>query len=224
MIKKFTFYPVIIILAGFLILTTGCDKVEPKEPLKDIDGNIYETVTILTQEWMAEDLKTTKLNDGSPIIYISDNLAWSSLITPGYCWYDNEVVNNFKFGALYNWYTVSSQKLCPEGWHVPTHDDLLTLANNLGGSEIAGGKLKETSHWETPNQGATNSYGFTSVPGGFRETDGIFSSTNQMSGYWSSTPSGDTYARTIELYYDTNSAVIGEVNLKKGFAVRCVKN
>jgi uncharacterized protein (TIGR02145 family) len=226
MIKKFTIYPAIIIFAGLMILASGCDKDETREPLKDIDGNIYETVTLFTQEWMAEDLKTTKLNDGSPITYISENQDWSNLITPGYCLYNNDQTNKFVYGALYNWYTVNSQKLCPEGWHVPTQADFTTMINNLGGNDLAGGKLKEssTSHWLTPNQGATNSYGFTSLPGGFRETDGSFSSTTLMSGYWSSTPSGDTFARTMELYYDSNSANNGEVNLKKGFAVRCVKD
>src|SRR5664279_2133742 len=89
----------------------------PPAVVTDIDGNVYTTVTIGTQVWMVENLKTTKYNDGTSIPNITDGAAWESLTTPGYCFYNNEAANKTTYGALYNWYTVNSSKLAPTGWH-----------------------------------------------------------------------------------------------------------
>ena len=112
--------------------------------INDIDGNAYNKVTIGRQTWLVENLRTTKYNDGTLIPLVQDNTAWSNLITPGYCWFDNdEVANKNPYGALYNWYAVNTGKLCPSGWHVPTDTEWTTLIDNLGGLDVAGGKLKE---------------------------------------------------------------------------------
>ena len=110
----------------------------------DIDGNIYNTVKIGNQAWMAENLKTTKYNNGTEIPLIVDKPAWEALMTGGYCWYNNEDVNKNIYGALYNWYAVNTGNLCPIGWHVPSYNEWDILAAYLGGVDIAGGKLKET--------------------------------------------------------------------------------
>jgi hypothetical protein len=91
--------------------------------IADVDGNLYKTIQIGTQIWMAENLKTTRFNDGAPIPYVTDDIEWEKLTTPGYCWYDNDP-SSFKdiYGALYNWYAVNTYKLCPIGWHVPTNE------------------------------------------------------------------------------------------------------
>ena len=113
-------------------------------------------------------------NDNSNIPLVSDNSEWTNLLTPGYCWYNNnEDANKTVYGALYNWYTVNTGKLCPIGWHVPIKEEwmkLLTFINDNGG------KLKEVgmAHWHFPNVGATNSSGFTALPGGFRSRTGNF--------------------------------------------------
>ena len=139
--------------------------------IKDIDGNKYKTVTIGTQVWMAENLKTTKFNDGTPIPMVKENDAWANLTTPAFSWYNNDSIDNKRnYGALYNWYTVSTNKLCPVGWHVPTEAEWATITAYLGEVGLAGGKLKDagTVHWRTPNTGATNESGFTALPGGYR--------------------------------------------------------
>ena len=91
------------------------------ETVADIEGNIYSALRIGNQIWMAENLKTTKFNDGTLIPFVSSNLEWNKLSQPAYCWYNNDELNNRKlYGALYNWFAVETGKLCPLGWHVPT--------------------------------------------------------------------------------------------------------
>ena len=118
---------------------------------------------------MAENLRTTKYNDGTPIPQVTDAAAWSNLMTPGYCWYNNDAAKYKEtYGALYNWYTVNIGNLCPSGWHVPADTEWMVLTAHLGGEKISGGKLKETGtlHWDKPNLRATNETGFTALPGG----------------------------------------------------------
>jgi len=110
--------------------------------ITDIDGNYYTTVTIGTQVWMVENLKTTKYNDGTGIPLVTDNTVWCNLSTPGYCWYNNdETTYKNPYGALYNWHTVHTGKLCPSGWHVPTDSEWITLTSYFGGMNTAD-KLK----------------------------------------------------------------------------------
>ncbi len=138
----------------------------------DIDNNHYEAVRIGSQLWMAENLKTTRYNDGTPIPLVTDSLEWDNLVTPAYCWYRNDPVTYGEtYGALYNLHVVSTGILCPSGWHVPSDAEWTVLSDYLGGESVAGGKLKEagTTHWYTPNAGATNETGFTALPGGIRE-------------------------------------------------------
>ncbi len=120
---------------GFLLnlillasLALGCSKDEEFATIRDIEGNEYATVTINTQVWMAENLKTTTYNDGSAIGNFGDNdIAWFNTTTSAYCWYDNGSSNKETYGALYNGYAVSTGKLCPFGWHVPSRDEWLVL-------------------------------------------------------------------------------------------------
>ena len=101
-----------------------------------------------TQTWMAENLRSTTLNDGTDIPFVPDVTAWAALTTPGYCWFQSDSLG---YGALYNWYTVNTGKLCPEGWHVPADEEWTILTDFLGGKSVAGGKLKEagTYHWQS---------------------------------------------------------------------------
>jgi uncharacterized protein (TIGR02145 family) len=145
----------------------------------DIDGNAYNIVTIGGQAWMKENLKVTKYKDGTTIPLVTATGAWVALTTPGYSFYNNSVTGGV-YGALYNWYTVNTGKLCPTGWHVPSTTEWTTLETFLGGASVAGGKLKETgtSKWFSPNTGATNETGFTALPGGARNYLGT------MKQYW----------------------------------------
>ena len=148
--------------------------------ISDIDGNEYETVKIGSQWWMAENLKTTRCNDGTLIPLVSNDSSWQNLLTPGYCWYNNDsIAYADPYGALYNYYSVAdtnSSNICPIDWHVPSSAEWTTLTGFLGGTFVAGGKMKETgtAHWANPNTGATNESGFTGLPGGIRVTTGSY--------------------------------------------------
>jgi uncharacterized protein (TIGR02145 family) len=154
-------------VSAILFMTLSLTVLQAQN-VTDIEGNDYTTVTIGTQTWMGENLKTTKLTDGESIPKITENAAWPNLATPAYCWYNNDETAHKKiYGALYNWYTVNTGKLCPTGWHIPSDDEWKTMIAFLGGAE-AGNKLQEvgTTHWTTQNEGATNKSGFTALPGG----------------------------------------------------------
>ncbi|KPK83082.1 MAG: hypothetical protein AMS27_13335 [Bacteroides sp. SM23_62_1] len=192
----------------------------------DMDGNVYHTVTIGTQVWMVENLKTTKYNDGTAIPLVTNETTWSNLTTPGYCWLNNDSLTyKNPYGALYNWYVVNSNKLCPTNWHVPTEGEWTTLMNYLGGSDIAGGKLKEagTIHWLTPNTGATNETGFTALPGSGRSYTGQFGLLNKFGNWWSSTEENE-YAFAVGVNFDDSHLGSFFIIKKSGSSVRCVKD
>ena len=213
-----------------LVSITSCKK-EKNEPViddgpvieygsvSDIEGNTYKSVLIGTQTWMAENLKTSKFNDGTSIPLETDNKAWINLTSSGFCWYNNDqVTNGNTYGALYNWFAIStttngSRNVCPAGWHIPTDTDWTILTTYLEGESIAGGKLKETgtTHWFKPNTGATNKTGFTALPGGgrfFTYVSGaiiaIFSNYGTDCLFWSSTESDSLNAFSSEMSFADN--------------------
>jgi uncharacterized protein (TIGR02145 family) len=196
--------------------------------ISDKDGNIYNTINIGNQVWMKENLRATKLNDGTNILLETDNATWISLTNPAYCWYNNDESSNKNiYGALYNWFTVETGKLCPAGWRVPSYDDWFTLIYLLGGESIAGGKLKETgtTHWTSPNAGATDEYGFTALPSGDRiGADGGFFNLGGYAVYWSSDQSSTTQSIDQVLVFDDSNFRIGYDNKTAGFSVRCVRD
>ena len=154
--------------------------------LTHIDGNEYNTVQIGTQTWMTDNLKTTTYNDGTPIPNVTDGATWGALITPAYSWYNNDINNKDPYGALYNWYAVETENLCPSGWHVPGDEEWKELEIFLGMTpEQADGiewrgmdqgtKLKNSSGWNggIADKG-TNIVGFNALPRGYRNYDGNF--------------------------------------------------
>jgi uncharacterized protein (TIGR02145 family) len=193
--------------------------------LKDIDGNSYTTIKIGNQFWMAENLKATKFNDGTDIPLVNYGKSWSNLISPGYCWFNNDVTG-YKaiYGALYNGYTVSTGKLCPVGWHVPAASEWTILINYCG-ENVAGGKLKEINlqYWMGPNEGATNETGFKALPSGCRGNLGMFMDRRLRGHWWSSTEVDDTIWDSSMSY--SHSTVDGGTDRKQsGLSVRCVKD
>lgn len=214
-----------------LIGTTTCEGT-----VTDHDGNVYPVVAIGTQCWMEENLSTTTYNDGTPIAHITDDTTWSTYgvhSTGAYCLYgDDGSVSpppSPAYGLLYNWYAVSAPDgLCPTGWHVPTDAEWETLGNYLGGDSVAGGALKETgtTDWWSPNTGATNSSGFTALPGGYRDDLGTFLNVG-YEGYWWSATENKTYATNAWYRYMVYYG--GYVNRSYdskafGFSVRCVRD
>ena len=195
--------------------------------ITDADGNIYHAVTIGTQTWMVENLKTTRYNDGTPIPLDTNTNTWGYLTTGAYCWYNNDSASNKNtYGALYNWYAVNTGKLAPTGWHVPSDSEWETLGNYLGGDSVAGGPLKEsgTAHWLSPNTGATNSSDFSALPGGEHHGNGVFYNVGYDGFWWSSTAYSATgsWARYIICHFA--GVYSWYVNNADGFSVRCVKD
>jgi uncharacterized protein (TIGR02145 family) len=192
--------------------------------VSDIEGNIYKTIQIGTQNWMAENLRTIKYNDGNSIPNVTDNDIWYGFESAAYCWYNNDgAIHKDIYGALYNYYTVNTSKLCPTGWHVPSDEEWTTLTTYLGGVNVAGGKLKETgtTHWNSPNSGATNESGFTALPGGSRYIGiGLFSDYEVRSSWWSATL---PFLRLIWFDQITlDRLTFGSPSY--GFSVRCVQD
>jgi uncharacterized protein (TIGR02145 family) len=189
--------------------------------VSDVEGNVYKTVTIGNQVWMAENLKTTKYNDGTNITMAAGNLP----TTEAYFYYDNDISNKDIYGALYNWYAVNTAKLCPTGWHVPNNAEWQTLTDYLGGFYVAGGKMKEEgyNHWLAPNTGATNESGFTALPGGwaihaYMGESAYFSSSSEYE-------TNNSWSYYLNLFYNSSAGGIGGATFKEyGYSVRCLKN
>ena len=194
--------------------------------LIDSDGNTYPTITIGNQVWMAENLKVTHYRNGDAIPNETDAGTWAGLSTGAYCWYDNDQTTNEKYGVLYNWYAVDdSRGLCPEGWHVPTHAEWTTLTTYLGGTSVAGGKMKATSDlWTSPNIAATNSSSFSGLPGGYRGSDGSFYSIGSGGLWWSSTEYSSSGAWGRYLSYDDGTVYVYNYVKRSGFSVRCLRD
>ncbi|MGD8305957.1 MAG: fibrobacter succinogenes major paralogous domain-containing protein [Ignavibacteria bacterium] len=205
--------------------------------LKDIEENVYKTVKIGNQWWMAENLKTTKFNDNSPIQLSIDKKSWNKRLTPSYCWYEYDSSYKNICGAFYNLSAVITGKLCPSGWHVPSNDDWNTLFVYLGGNEVTsggvsktvGGKLKtvDSTLWMSPNVGATNESGFSILPYSF--DDGIFKRGKNAS-FWSSSIKGpwqQSYiCHVMSVAYSLSHAALMffYCNLSDGSCVRCIRD
>jgi len=211
----------ILLLAGLTFFVF----ISQAQTVVDIDGNTYNTVVIGTQTWMKENLKTNRYNDGTSIPLVTDNVAWTGLSTAGYCYHGNDsAANKATYGALYNFYVVANGNLCPAGWSVPTDADWTVLGTYLIGDSVAGGKMKEagTTHWITPNEGATNSSDFTGLPGGYRDVNASFSSLGANGRFWSSTEVGGTMGWGRTLFYDSYNLSRTVRDKKFGLSVRCI--
>lgn len=192
----------------------------------DIDGNVYATISIGSQVWMAENLNVTKYRNGDSISYVTDHLVWQT--SPGaYCYYNNNTDYTEVYGALYNWRAVNdSRQLAPEGWHIPIDAEWALLRLTAGG----GGNLKEkgTSHWKATNVGATNQSGFTGLPGGYRDRLGSYEDIREKGSFWTSTPYADLWSNSGAWYnylsYDSDVAQVWRVLSSYGYSVRCVRD
>lgn len=215
-------YHKIIYFVSFLLL--GCEN----DFVEDIDGNIYKTVKIGKQEWMAENLRVTHYQSGDPIPRVLDKKQWMNQERDAYCVYDNKDYYSSTYGFLYNWYAVTdTRNLAPKGWHVPKIEEWQELIIYLGGENIAGGKLKEkdTYHWDSPNIGATNEYSFDALPGGYRYDDGTYAALGYYGNYWSTTDwkHGIWY---INLASGAANVLVDKyaVDKTEGISIRCIKD
>lgn len=216
------------ILVTSLLLLCFCSENNTNNP----NNNNTETITICNKVWMKKNLDVEKYRNGDIIPYVTDHTEWHNRTTGAWCYYNNDPANNEKYGKLYNWYAVNdSRGLAPEGWHIPTDAEWIELENCLGGSEIAGGKLKSTGNnsegnglWDSPNEGASNQSGFTALPSGWRYFEGRFEYFGAYGLWWTATETASTTAWGRNLR--STDAAIGRISYRKdyGFSVRCVKD
>jgi uncharacterized protein (TIGR02145 family) len=193
----------------------------------DIDGNNYATVNIGSQEWMSQNLRTSKFANGESIPNITDLTQWSNLNSSGWANYNNDIQFELIYGKLYNWYSVNnSANLCPNGWHVPSDSELLILFNFLGGASNSGGKLKSTGtqYWSTPNLGATNESGFSGLPGGIRRNDGVCFNLNSYGAWWTSTENSMVNSKDWAIGCCGLNVEQYSRDKKSGLSVRCIKS
>ena len=205
-----------IILILSIIFISSCKEDVPKtaqeaEPVTDIEGNTYRTVKIGDKIWMAENLKTTTYNDGTPIEYVTNQTIWTNLNSGAYCWYDNKTSYKYEYGALYNWFAVNSEKLAPDGWHIPSKkefDDLYKnglTPENVFNSIFGGGRGVPVAHGK-PNY--------------------IFENIEIMGYWWTSTKS--EYSPLGAYFYRINRYDISGYTSygypQPGYSVRCVKD
>lgn len=230
---------VILTLATATFFFSSCKKDENNGivygSVTDIDGNVYQTVKIGNQEWMAENLKVTHYRNGDAIPNLTDGNDWNDAgdnNIGAYCSYENNQTNATTYGYLYNWYAATdSRNIAPDGWHVPTKAEWEQLESFLmdGNVDNGGIKLKEegTAHWQanSSTQG-TNSTGFTALPGGERVNfaGAAFSDLGKYGYWWTTTSFGTTTATGVSLLYHNSGIGYTGVSTRRGYSIRCVKD
>ncbi|MFN5370728.1 MAG: fibrobacter succinogenes major paralogous domain-containing protein [Bacteroidia bacterium] len=199
--------------------------------LTDQQGNVYKTIVIGNQEWMAENLRTSVYRNGESIANVTDNSQWAGLTTGAWCYFENNSIYECPYGKLYNWFTISDPRgVCPTGWHIPTDGEWTQLTNFLGGEETAGSKMKSigTDYWLSPNTGALNESGFSGLPGNYRYSNGEFQSTNpgenDFAAFWSLTELQSIAAWGRYLYYSSGGINRGSASKEEGHSIRCIKD
>lgn len=230
-------------------LETGSEVLNsnnPNSPCVDIDGNVYKTIKIGNQVWMAENLRVTRYLNGQPVKLLTSANDWSGLSGQAekgaMAFYNNDQANQRPYGLLYTWYAASdTRKLAPYGWHIPTEAEWIELGNALGGYLEAGGKLKSAGTinagnglWIAPNTGGTNSSGFNAVPAGERAADGSFDGLSARTRFWTANSfEGDgtnSFSLDVNLFsnqntlYNSSGDNITSYNALAGLSVRCVKD
>lgn len=199
----------------------------PGDPISDVNGNVYQTIKIGTQTWMAENLRATKFRNNGYIMEVQNNADWSGtnyLTQPKYCKYNNRADSASTYGLLYDGMTAySANNIAPTGWRLPTEDDWNTLVTYLGGATVAGGKMKEIGfvHWLQPNTDADNVSGFKALGAGYRFVNGTFSAILGQTTWWVGNTAGNGLIRTI--YYNGKSIDSGNCVKQFGFSIRCIK-
>lgn len=224
----------------FFIISNGmyAQEENPYEgnPISDIDGNVYKIVMTQQGVWLAENLRTTKFNDGTAIPLIQDLKAWKEMKSPAYGWFSDDAGYRNTFGALYNWYAVETDKLCPAGWHVPSEVEWNEILDYAGGNERSGdspAKLKEagTTHWKSPNEGATNEIYFTALPTGEVSYFYADEEPGTKTHWWTATEDTNvepgstappTNAEIVGLSHNFHSKTAGTFEKESFLPIRCI--
>jgi uncharacterized protein (TIGR02145 family) len=217
---------------GILVLTIGfysCSKDEVKSQNQETSRPSVPVqageVQIGNQIWMTKNLNVSRYRNGDPIPQVSNPTQWANLTTGAWCYYNNDPANGSVYGKLYNWFAVNDPRgLAPNGWHVPSANEYMTLTSFLGGDAIAGGKLKTTSLWNSPNVDATNSSGFSALSGGY-STSFSYAYMGDFGIWWTTSQLNTAIAYSFMLgTYDASSSLSGDQSKKYGCSVRCIKD
>jgi uncharacterized protein (TIGR02145 family) len=228
-----TYLKFLLLIAGVLLMVvSGCKKSGtsyypvPPPVVYDMDSNAYHTVTIGSQAWLVENLRTTRYRNGDPVSLVTDSAAWAAAAAGAYCNYWNLQANVCDYGRLYNGHAVSDPRnIAPAGWHIPSDEEWTTLTTFLGGEPVSGGQLKETGfdHWAVPNSGASNSTRFSGLPAGYRNEAGWFGNQHFSAIYWSSTLHDASHMWYRYMYYNYEGMYRDFYHdTQHGFSVRCV--
>ena len=226
--KYLTFLIILLPLSNCQIDDDRPNPLISKTPV-DFEGYEYPTVQIGNQVWMAENLKTSKYQNGDEIATTSDlHVDLAGWTNPKYQWSYLGIENYIAdYGRLYTWYAIMDPRgVCPEGWQIPNNQDWINLAEYLGGEDIAGNALKEigSTYWHPPNEGATNETGFSAIPAGYRKLNGEFGAIGYRARWWSSTESPPINAWRFGVAYDRRSATLNDLYSKAGgYSVRCLR-
>uniref|UniRef100_UPI00404AB69E fibrobacter succinogenes major paralogous domain-containing protein n=1 Tax=Flavobacterium sp. TaxID=239 RepID=UPI00404AB69E len=219
---------------SFILLLFSCSSNDDSSSSNDnnppVSNNSSQTIQIGNQIWMIKNLDVSTYRNGEIIPQVTDPSQWATLTTGAWCYYANFTGNGVLYGKLYNWYAVNDARgLAPVGYHIPTKVEFETLHTFLGGSSVAGGKMKETgtSNWLSPNTDATNSSGFTALPGGYCDGDGEFRNFSIGSYFWSSSENNENnYNRAwyCVIFYNNKFSSLPSSYFDLGMSVRCIKD
>lgn len=224
----------LLLLLTTILIYSGTLYGQPlEETVTDVDGNVYHTVKIGTQVWMVENLKTSNYRDGSEILNGNYADPWNGIAIGAYCDYEGKDYHSALYGKLYNWAAaVDPRNIAPEGWHVPSDEEWNLLENYLisssDTSQVAngvGGLLKKASEqWNTPNTGATNSTGFTAIPGGRRSNLGFYAYYGEKCYWWTSTSGTEIDAWFRSVHYNNSEITRSKFDKTGAMSIRCVKD
>lgn len=222
-----------------VLVTTKGNLCGSNPTVTDIEGNIYNVIVIEDDCWMAENLKTTKYNDNTPITNIIENTVWKNSQNAAYCWYNNDESYKEIYGAMYNYHAVASDKLCPDGWHVPTDDEWKRLEGTIDGNYAVGDPIWDTQGWRGSDIGAklkagddwlatgtgTDEYGFTALAGGERDgQSGEFQRLNEWGNWWAHKNADESDVFRRYLSSQNNNIARFNCNPASGYSVRCIKD
>ena len=218
---------------GLIIYNTTTNSLEIRNSSAWVSlspaADALPTIQIGTQKWMSKNLDVAFYRNGDPIPQVIAPTAWAGLTTGAWCYYNNDPIQGNKYGKLYNWYAVNDPRgLAPQGWHIPSDAEWTTLAITLGGSSVAGGKMKEpgTLNWTTPNTEADNSSGWAGLPGGFRSLSGPFSFVAYGGDWWSATENSNSPTLAWYRFLGSSYGNVYRNSYSKhyGFSVRCLRD
>jgi uncharacterized protein (TIGR02145 family) len=224
----------------FLLFLCGCEKENTPttdhtpfvytDSVADIDGNYYHTVTIGSQVWLAENLRTTRYQNGDTIPEHTSSGTWSYITNPRFCQYNNDYVAESIYGKLYNYWAVTdARNICPTGYHIPTYYEWIIMRSAVGAA--SSDKLREfgAKHWMPTNTTATDEFGFAALPGGWRPESGDYEKVRTNAYFWSSThyiPSTASYPQgwIMSMSAESETAELEYVFYGTGCSVRCIKD